>query len=114
MAVMKLLREQPILRLLAINLAIGAALGLGFVATLVSMDLHGIGRLIRGSEDPIAALALLTGGFVVTFASVVAGGAIMLLPSEHSGTGRGTPRQAAATPGKPVLVPVGRGPASLR
>jgi hypothetical protein len=112
--VIKLLQDHQILRLLAVNATVGAALGLGFVAALLALDLHGIGRLIRGSEDPIAALVLLTGGFVVTFASVVAGGAIMLLPSEHSGTGRGTPRQAAATPGKPVLVPVGRGPASLR
>ena len=88
----RLLRENPILRSILLNLALGAGLGIAFVTAILALDLHGIGRLVFSGSDTAPALALLFGGFIITCASVVAGSAIMRI-----GAPEPTPPRAGAT-----------------
>ena len=74
--------RQPLLRLLAINLAIGIGAAIAIVATLVYFDVHGLGALVRDSDSGILAVVLLTFGFIVTLGSVAMGVAVMLLPGK--------------------------------
>ncbi len=83
-------RLDPLHAMLLGNLVWGIALGLLFVLGVYLLDLGHIRTLMAKSRDGLLALALLTLGSVVTFASVVMGGAVMLLPSgEDDGPGRG-------------------------
>ena len=81
------LGRNPALRLVLKNAALGSLLGLGFAVALVAFDAHGIGSLIRSSETGILAFVLLAGGFMVTFGSLVAGGAVMTIGGEERGHG---------------------------
>jgi hypothetical protein len=92
------LGDNPALRLVLKNAALGSLLGLGFAVALVACDAHGLGTLIRSSETGILAFVLLAGGFIVTFGSLVAGGAVMTIGADERGPG-GRGRGA-------VLVPV--------
>ena len=74
-----LFARNPALRLVLTQAALGSALGLAFAALLVIFDAHGVGTLIRESDIGIVAFVLLAGGFMVTFGSLVAGSAVMLL-----------------------------------
>jgi hypothetical protein len=69
-----------LLKLLAINCAMGVLIGLLFLTMLIVTDTAGIGTLIWSSSDPFIALLLLGVGMSVTFGSAVMGGAIMMLP----------------------------------
>lgn len=91
--------RNPALRLVLGHAMLGSLLGLAFALALVVTDAHGLGTLMRGSESGFVAFLLLAGGFVVTFGSLVAGGAVMLLGEGSSGGGglRGP---------APVLVPI--------
>ncbi|PSC04059.1 hypothetical protein SLNSH_15735 [Alsobacter soli] len=75
-----LLQRNPALRLVLGHAAVGALLGLAFAIALVWFDAHGLGRLMTDSDSGPAAFVLLAGGFMITFGSLVAGGAIMSLP----------------------------------
>ena len=82
--------RNPALRLVLTQAALGSALGLAFAALLVILDAHGVGTLIRESDMGLVAFVLLAGGFMVTFGSLVAGSAVMLLgdgPSRSGGLG---------------------------
>lgn len=81
-------REHPAVRLVLGHATLGAGLGLGFACALVIVDAHGIGTLIRESDSGLLAFVLLAGGFMVTFGSMVAGGAVMLIDN-GSGPGGG-------------------------
>ena len=89
---------MPLLRLLAINCAIGIAVALVALGGMLMLNAQ-LRGLILGDQSPAVALALLGGGFVVTFASVAMGTAIMRLgreesappPSGGGGVGRGLP-----------------------
>lgn len=81
-------RDHPAIRLVLGHAVLGAGLGLAFACALVIVDAHGIGTLIRESDSGLLAFALLAGGFMVTFGSMVAGGAVMLLDN-GSGPGGG-------------------------
>jgi hypothetical protein len=71
------LLQMPLLRLLGINLAIGIAVALLAVGGLLVLDPHRLRTLILADQSPAVALILLSGGFIVTFASVAMGTAIM-------------------------------------
>ncbi|MBM3607399.1 MAG: hypothetical protein FJX29_02940 [Alphaproteobacteria bacterium] len=77
-------KDTRIIRLIVFNWIAGAVLGLGVAAALILMDVAGIGSLIWRSSNATSALALLAGGFALTFASLVAGTAIMLVPKNDS------------------------------
>ncbi|WP_460448261.1 hypothetical protein [Alsobacter sp. SYSU BS001988] len=82
--------RNPALRLVLAHAGLGALLGLAFAIALVWFDAHGLRRLMTETENGLAAFALLAGGFMITFGSLVAGGAIMSLPSgDDDGPGGG-------------------------
>ena len=89
---MRLLR-LPLIRLLAINLAIGATIAALMLGGLLALNPGNLRGLILADRNGPAALLLLAFGFVVTFGSVAMGTAIMALgkkPKQSSGGG-GTP-----------------------
>ena len=73
---------MPLLRLLAINCAIGIVVALLALGGMLMLNgqLRG---LIFSDQSPAVALALLGGGLIVTFASVAMGTAIMRLGGEE-------------------------------
>jgi hypothetical protein len=73
-------REVPrLLRLLAINCAIGVCAGWTLLATLILTDTAGLATLIRASDSPFVPVAMLAAGFAVTFGSAAMGVAVMQL-----------------------------------
>jgi hypothetical protein len=84
------LPQTPLARLLAINLAIGAAVTLLLVGGLLALNLSGLRDLIFADRSPGIALALLLMSFFITFGSMAMGTAIMAL-GQHEGDGN-TPR----------------------
>jgi acyl-coenzyme A thioesterase PaaI-like protein len=71
------LARMPLFRLLGINLAIGIAVAVLAVGGLLALDPHRLRTLILADQSPAIALVLLSGGFIITFASVAMGSAIM-------------------------------------
>jgi hypothetical protein len=71
--------RQPLFRLLAVNLAIGASVALLMVGGLVSLNAFGLRDLILADRSPTTAVGLLLFGFVITFGSAAMGSAIMTL-----------------------------------
>ena len=76
--------REPLFRLLAINLAIGACAALLMVGGLVALNPVGLRDLILADRSPATAVALLLFGFVITFGSAAMGTAIMTL-ARHDG-----------------------------
>lgn len=72
-------RSEPLLAFLVVNGVWGGLLGLAFAAGAVALNLGHLRDLITFSADGAIAMGLLTLGCVVTFASVVMGGAVMLI-----------------------------------
>jgi len=92
--------DQPLLRLLAVNLAIGVCIAALMLGGLLAMNPGGLRHLILADRAPAAALGLLAFGFLITFGSAAMGTAIMALghkPPEEPRAPRG---------GKPQRVPV--------
>ncbi|TMJ00044.1 MAG: hypothetical protein E6G97_20895 [Alphaproteobacteria bacterium] len=69
---------MPLLRLLGVNCAAGIAVAMLAVGGLLALDAQ-LRALIFSDHSPAVALTLLSGGFVVTFASAMMGSAIMQL-----------------------------------
>ena len=90
---MKSLAHQPLLRLLAVNLAAGCGVALFMLAGLLALNPAGLRDLILA--DGATGLVLLAFGLIVTFGSAAMGSAIMLLGREPR---RGTPRGKAQLP----------------
>lgn len=92
-----LLDRNPALKLILTHATMGAAFGLAFAVALVVLDAQGLGTLIWRSDSGWIAFILLAGGFMVTFGSLVAGSAIMMLSSEgddsHGGGDGGSGRR---------------------
>jgi len=72
---------MPLLRLLGVNCAAGVAVAMLAVGGLLALN-DRLRDLIFSDQAPGVALALLSGGFVVTFASVTMGTAIMGMGEE--------------------------------
>ena len=87
-SLMKLWR-QPLLRLLAINLAGGFAAALLMLGGLLLLNPGHLRELIFADRMSYAALGLLLFGLVVTFGSVAMGSAVMMLGKEPNQGGRG-------------------------
>jgi hypothetical protein len=73
----------PLFRLLAINLAAGAAAAALFVGGLLALNPVGLRDLIFADNSPGLALGLLLFGFVVTFGSGAMGSAIMAMEKQQ-------------------------------
>ena len=87
---MRSLARQPLLRLLAVNLAAGCGVALLMLAGLLALNPAGLRDLILA--DGATGLVLLGFGLLVTFGSAAMGSAIMLLGRERP---NGTPRGKA-------------------
>ena len=68
-----------LLRLLAVNCAIGIFAGWTLLAALFLTDTAGLATLIRASDSPFVPVAMLAAGFAVTFGSAAMGVAVMQL-----------------------------------
>jgi len=72
---------MPLLRLLGVNCAAGIAIAMLAVGGLLALNPL-LRDLIFDDHSPGVALALLAGGFVVTFGGAVMGSAVMRLGRE--------------------------------
>jgi hypothetical protein len=90
--------RQPLLRLLAINLAIGVSMAVLMLGGLLALNPLNLRHLIFADRDAVAAVGLLLFGFLITFGSAAMGTAVMAL-----GTPRERPKGGG---GKPVNSPV--------
>lgn len=91
---------MPLLRLLAVNCAAGIAVALLALGGMLALNAQ-LRGLIFGDQSPAVALVLLGGGFIVTFASVAMGTAIMRLGREERApprSGGGDARRLRAAP----------------
>jgi hypothetical protein len=70
--------REPLLRLLAVNLAIGVSAALLMLAGLVWLNPSGLRDLILADRSPATAFILLLFGLIVTFGSAAMGSAIMM------------------------------------
>ena len=91
--------RRPLIRLLAINLAIGVSVAMLMLGGLLAINPHGLRDLVLNDRSGGAAIGLLLFGLIVTFGSVAMGTAIMTLGHE-------TPPDAG--PARPVPAPVRR------
>lgn len=90
---MHLLR-LPLLRLLAVNLAIGVSVAVLMLGGLMALNPLKLRDLILADQAGGAALALLMFGFLITFGSAAMGTAIMMLGRKPKcGGGGGGKRQ---------------------
>lgn len=85
------LGRDALLRLLAINLAAGAALTVLLVGGLLVLNPGGLRDLILADRSPAIALGLLVMSFFITFGSMTMGSAIMATgqPREDDDAPRG-------------------------
>lgn len=90
------LLRQPLLRLLAANLAIGVCIAALMLGGLLTLNPGGLRDLILADSAPGAALGLLLFGFLITFGSAAMGTAIMALGHKPPEAPRG---------GKPQRIP---------
>jgi len=91
---LKDLARQPLIRLLAVNCAAGAAAALLMLVGLMALNPGNLRALILADRMGTVALGLLLFGLVVTFGSVAMGSAIMALGRERDGDGQGHRAQA--------------------
>ncbi len=80
-----MLRSHPLLRLLLINSAGGALIGLLFALGLVALDAAQLQTLIRRDPSGAVALVLLLASFAITVGGLAAATAVM--SQESYGTG---------------------------
>ncbi len=83
------LLRQPLIRLLAVNLAAGAGVAALMLGGLLALNPGGLRDLIMADRDCVAALALLGFGLLITFGSAAMGTAIMALGARDRHTGGG-------------------------
>ncbi len=79
------LTRQPLLRLLAVNLAAGCGVALLMLGGLMALNPGNLRGLVLADR---IALMLLAFGFVITFGSAAMGSAVMMLGKERK-RGRG-------------------------
>jgi len=102
---------RPLLRLLAINCGAGIAVAMLALCGILAIS-PPLRALILADHSPAVPLALLAGGLIVTFASVVMGSAIMRLGREHEAPPAGRGRHADRA--EPVRVAGLRGERPFR
>lgn len=103
---MRRLMREPLIRLLAVNWAIGAfAAGL-VTAGLLFLDTAGLRTLVMNSDSPAIPVAVLFCGLLITLTSAAMGAAIMLLPERDDSERRGRRSAPGLSVPVPALVPV--------
>lgn len=90
--------RQPLLRLVAVNGAFGAAMGALATALLVGGDAFGLAGLVLRDGEALLGLGLLSAGLMGLCAAASVATAVMLLGAREPGPGSG--------PGELVPVPV--------
>jgi hypothetical protein len=75
---------QPLLRLLAVNIAAGASVAVLMLGGLLALNPYGLRGLILSDRAGGVALALLLFGFLITFGSAAMGTAIMTLGKKNA------------------------------
>ena len=78
---------DPLVHIVIVNWIVGACLGVAFAAVLLVADVGGMHSLMLGRNISVPALALLLGGFAITFGGVVAATAIMLIRDDDDTDG---------------------------
>ena len=98
---MRLIREK-LVRLLAINLAIGIGAAIVMIGGLMWLNPHHLRDLILADRAGGAAFGLLLFGLVITFGSVAMGTAVMALgrPKDPA------PPRGGRSAGLPIALPV--------
>ncbi|TAH65060.1 MAG: hypothetical protein EWM45_16545 [Rhodopseudomonas palustris] len=99
------LREQPLLRLLAINLAVGGLVATLLLGGLLWLNPLRLRDLIFADAAPGTALGLLLFGFVITFGSAAMGTAIMTMTTDRDAGGGGGRRRPVGGALQPAVVP---------
>lgn len=101
------LRDEPLLRLLAVNWLIGAAVAAGLAAVVLITDTAHLRTLMMSSSEPWIPILLLFFGFMVTMCSVAMGTAIMFISKDDDDdSDGGTPLEVLRLPRPaPALVP---------
>jgi len=74
-------------KLLARNGVIGVLAGWLTMALLIYTNTGGLGDVIMGASNPFLPIAILAGGFTITFGSLAMGAAIMAMPYDHDDGG---------------------------
>ncbi len=92
--------RQPLLRLVAVNGAFGAAMGALATALLVGGDAFGLQGLVLRDGEAMLGLGLLSAGLMGLCAAASVATAVMLLGAREAATGPGS--------GRLVPVPVRR------
>lgn len=87
--------HQPLLRLLAVNLAIGVCVAALMLGGLLVLNPGGLRTLILADRAPGAAFGLLLFGFLITFGSAAMGSAVMALGRKPPDGPRGGKLQQA-------------------
>jgi hypothetical protein len=83
------LRDEPLLRLLAVNWLIGAGVAAALAAVVLITDTARLRTLMFASSEPWIGIVLLFFGFLVTMCSVAMGTAVMMLPKDDDDDGPG-------------------------
>ena len=94
---------NQLLRFLLVNGLCGALLGLVFAGGVIALNLGHLRDLITFSQDGMLAVLLLSVGSIITFASVVMGGAVMLMDKDEDDRSTGKRIHVALVPA-PVTV----------
>ena len=76
-------RCDPIVRLVVTHWILGALTGIGCAGFLLACDVAHLRSLLAHSDVAAAGLALLFGGFAITFGGVVAATAVMLVAPDE-------------------------------
>ncbi|MGO9008448.1 MAG: hypothetical protein ACLQIQ_17865 [Beijerinckiaceae bacterium] len=74
---------DPIVRLVVTHWILGALTGVGCAGFLLVCDVAGLRSLLFHSDVAVAGLALLFGGFAITFGGVVSATAVMMVTPEE-------------------------------
>ena len=99
---MKLFRQHKLLRLLALNLAIGTGAAWIFVGAIFLFDIGGVGSLAAAAGARWLAAIILAIVLTITWGSVSMGMAIFLLPKDEDDDSENGGRLIPAS----ALVPV--------
>ncbi len=98
--------RDPLLRTIVTHWILGALMGVASACVLLAGDIANLRTLIMRSDMLGPALALLFGGFAITFGAVLAGAAVMLAQSDDDDEDRGFPAFAQRPQMRPALVRV--------
>ena len=75
--------KDPVVRLVVVNWLLGMLAGLLCAGLVLWFDLGGLRGLLLRSDFWVQGLALLFGGFAVTFGSLVAATAVMMIKADE-------------------------------